>query len=184
MNLRASRLVVILATSIAVGVAMANDEEVKGPRILRKEVVVRASVGDVWHAWTTAEGLKFISAQSNVELRIGGPYEWFLDLPADADGKRGGQGARVLAFLPMEMLAFTWTFPPAVPSLRHAGATTQAVVLFDDLGDGTVRVRFAQHGWGDGADWDAGWAYFDAAWSKVLERLKAHFEGGEPTARR
>jgi uncharacterized protein YndB with AHSA1/START domain len=155
---------------------MANDEEMTGSRILRKEVVVHASVGDAWHAWTTAEGLKFISAQSNVELRIGGPYEWFLDLPADADGKRGGQGARVLAFLPMAMLAFTWTFPPAVPSLRHAGATTQAVVLFDDLRDGTVRVRFAQHGWGEGADWDAGWAYFDAAWNKVLERLKAQLE--------
>ncbi len=45
-----------------------------------------------------------------------------------------------------------------MPSLRGAGATTQVVVLLDDEGAGQVRVRLAQHGWGEGEDWDAGYA--------------------------
>ena len=87
------------------------------PDLISKEVTVNASLEYVWHSWTTAEGLSFISAQSNVDLRIGGPYEWFLDGPADERGYRGSQGSRVLAFLPGRMLAFAWTFPPDIPSL-------------------------------------------------------------------
>lgn len=146
-------------------------------RILRKDVIVRAPLASVWHAWTTADGLRFVSDSSRVELRVGGPYEWFLNGEPDGRDRRGGAGAQILAFLPMEMLAFDWTFPPAVPALRNADAKTQAVVLFDDLGDGTVRVRFAQHGWGEGDDWDAGYTYFDRAWTFVMDRLKKTLEG-------
>lgn len=172
------RAIVAVLAAVSAGVAGAADGG--GVRILRKEMVVRAPLPAVWHAWTTPEGLRFISGTSNVELRVGGPYEWFLDGPPDEHGRRGGEGARVLAFLPETMLAFTWTFPPAVPSLRGAGATTQAVVLLDELGEGQVRVRFAQHGWGEGEDWDAGYAYFDRAWSYVLQRLKETLEAPRP----
>ena len=75
-----------------------------GDRILRKQVEVRAPLADVWNAWTTAEGLKFISAESRVELRIGGPYEWFLDLPPDPPTVREalvGFARAVLAGAPM-----------------------------------------------------------------------------------
>ena len=144
-------------------------------RTLVKEVIVEASLDEVWHAWTTADGLQFISALSNVELRRGGPYEWFLDLPPDENGKRGGEGARVLAFLPKEMLAFSWTFPPLVPELRNAGETTQVVVLFETLGERSVSVRLVAHEWGDGEAWEAGYAYFDDAWQRVLSALKSHF---------
>lgn len=177
--------VFLAASALALLASGAEDAGKEDVRILRKEIVVRAPLESVWHAWTTREGLEFISSQSNVELRIGGPYEWFLDNSADAQGKRGGQGARVLAFLPGEMLAFDWTFPPDVPSLRRSSSKTQVVVLLDDLGGGQVRVRLAQHGWGDGEDWDAGWAYFDRAWDLVLDRLKSRLEeqarGGAPT---
>ena len=148
------------------------------PRILIKEVVVRAPLQQVWHAWTTAEGLEFISAKSRVELKRGGPYEWFLDLPPDEMGKRGGEGARVLAWLPNEMLAFSWTFPPGIPELRNADVTYQVVVTFAEQADGTVAVVLKAHEWQSGPAWDEGWAYFDAAWSAVLNRLKAHLEKG------
>jgi uncharacterized protein YndB with AHSA1/START domain len=158
---------------LAVGAEQPNRQDT---RILRKDVVVRAPLESVWHAWTTEEGLEFVSRKSNVEVRIGGPYEWFLDNEADTHGHRGSEGSRMLAFLPMEMLAFDWTFPRDVPSLRRSGAKTQVVVLFDDLGGGEVRVRLAQHGWGDGEDWDAGWVYFDSGWGYVLDQLKSRLE--------
>ena len=167
---------VFVIAGLAVGVVRA--EEAMTERMIRKEIVVDAPVADVWNAWTTAEGLRFISAKSNVELWPGGPYEWFLDLEPDHLGKRGGEGARVLSYVPHEVLSFSWNFPPAVPTLRDAGAMTAVVVQFDDLGDGRTRVRFTQMGWREGEDWDAGYAYFDRAWSAVLERLRTHFPQG------
>lgn len=145
-------------------------------RMLVKEVTVRAPLAAVWNAWTTEEGLEFVSGRSNIELSRGGAYEWFIDGPADERGKRGGQGAKVLAYLPMEMLAFSWTFPPDIPDLRNAGETTQVVVTFAEEGDRGVRVRLTAHEWQDSDSWDAGYAYFDEAWGYVLQALKTHLE--------
>lgn len=144
--------------------------------ILKKEISVRAPLDDVWHAWTTADGLQFISGKSNVELRIGGPYEWFLDLDPDDHGKRGGQGSHVLAFLPQKMIAFSWTFPPSIPELRYADERTHVVVLFDEGSDGQVHVSLYAHGWREGEPWQRGWEYFDRAWGAVLNALKQHLE--------
>jgi len=146
------------------------------PDMIEKEVTVSASVAEVWRCWTTEEGLSFVSAKSRVGLRIGGPYEWFLDLDPDDQGRRGSEGSQVLAFLPEKMLAFAWTFPPDVPELRYAGATTQVVVLLDDAGDGRTRVRLFVHGWQDGEPWERGRKYFDSAWSYVLTAMKSHLE--------
>jgi uncharacterized protein YndB with AHSA1/START domain len=145
-------------------------------RILEKEAIVRAPIADVWNAWTTAEGLSFISRKSNVELRIDGAYEWFLDGEADHKGHRGGEGSQILAYLPRKMIAFSWTFPPDIPELRDAGEMTQVVVLFDEVPDGGTRVRLSAHGWQDGDAWQHGWEYFDRAWSIVLAALKEHLE--------
>ena len=145
-------------------------------RMLVKDVIVNAPLDDVWQAWTTADGLKFISEESNVVLERGGPYEWFLDLPPDENGRRGGQGARVLAFLPKEMIAFSWTFPPSIPELRNTGETTQVVVRFESRDETAAHVTLVAHEWGEGEAWDAGYAYFDVAWDAVLNALKAHFE--------
>lgn len=144
--------------------------------VLSKEVVVPAPIESVWQSWTTAEGLRFISSESNVELEIGGPYEWFLDLEPDSRGKRGGEGARVLVFLEPQLLAFTWTFPPDIPELRYSGTTTHVLVRLEAVDDQSTRVRLDQAGWKAGPAWDRGLAYFDRAWSYVLGALREHHE--------
>lgn len=157
-------------------VLFAGHAAIADERIMQKAVDVEAPIDAVWNAWTTEEGLTFISGKSNVELSVGGPYEWFLDLEPDGNGRRGGEGSQVLAWAPQRMLAFSWTFPPDVPELRDAGETTQVVVIFDELGANKVRIRLYKHGWKDGEPWRRGWDYFDRAWSIVLERLKAELE--------
>jgi uncharacterized protein YndB with AHSA1/START domain len=147
--------------------------------ILEKEVSIRAPLKKVWHAWTTEEGLEFVSRKSNIELRIGGRYEWFMDSPPDNKGRRGSQGSNVLAFLPQKMLAFSWTFPPDIPELRYADERTHVVVLFDEDGDGQVHVRLHELGWKDGEQWQRGWEYFDKAWDSVLLAMKRHLESGQ-----
>ena len=157
-------------------------------KTLRKQITIQAPIESVWRAWTTEEGLAPYAGTCRIELRIGGAYEWFLMGEPDEFGLRGAEGSRVLAFLPHEMLAFDWTFPPSIPTLRGAGAKTQVVVLFEQLepdpesdpdaspNSPAVRIHFAQHGWQDGEDWDEGYAYFDQAWSWVLDTMKKTLE--------
>jgi len=163
-------LVLALATIPAVA-----DSEVPNERILHKEVVVHATVGEVWRAWTTSAGMaEWWVKESNIELRVLGPFELYM-IPDAPEGQRGAEGCRVLSYVPMEMLSFEWNFPPTLASLRASGAKTHVVLRIDDLNDGTARVRLDQLGWQSGEDWDAGYRYFDRAWGHVVSLLEKHF---------
>ena len=79
----------------------------------------------------------------------------------------------MLAVLPEQVLVFSWNFPPDVPTLRANGAMTQVIVRFDSETPERTRVHLDVVGWQEGADWERGYEYFDAAWSQVLAALQA-----------
>jgi uncharacterized protein YndB with AHSA1/START domain/uncharacterized protein YciI len=140
---------------------------------LRKQTVVAADIDQVWHAWTTTDGVKsFFSPEANVELRIGGPYEIYFNMQAPY-GQRGSEDCHVLGFLPKRMLSFEWNAPPQFGELRNQH--TQVVLMFEPIGDKQVRVSLTQVGWGRGEDWKQLFGYFDRAWWMVLENLKESF---------
>lgn len=145
-------------------------------RILPKEMVVPASLEEVWNAWTTTEGVKtFFSSEAEVELAVGGPYEIYFDLEKPY-GLRGSEDCRVLSYLPMGMFSFEWNAPPEFGELR--GKHTVVVLQFEDVRPGQVKVVLSQLGWGRGKDWDKLYDYFDKAWSWVLGNLKKRFAAG------
>lgn len=151
-------------------------------RVFRCEAVIRAPLAEVWRMWTTSEGVKsFGIPGANIELRGGGPYEWYFAPDAPA-GEKGAEGCTVLAFLPEKMLAFTWNAPPSIATLRSAGARTQVVVMLEELPGERVKVTLHQLGFGTGEDWDTYYAYFEKAWPKVLEWMqkKCDKEQGAP----
>lgn len=177
----------ILWLTIGALPVMANDaaepQSLKD-RVLWKETIVRASVEEVWHIWTTTEGVTWLFAdEANIELRVGGKYEWYFDMSAPK-GQRGAEGCTVLSFLPYEMIAFTWNAPPKIPALRAAEARTQVVVRLEPIGNDRVKVILAQHGYGEGPDWEAYYQYFDRAWGIVLDTLhdKLSTKADRPTA--
>lgn len=142
--------------------------------VLQKESVVSASIDQVWHAWTTSEGVKsFFSPEANVELRIGGPYEIYFNMEAPY-GQRGSEDCQVLSYLPKCMLSFEWSAPPHFGELRNQ--RTHVVLLFEPVGKRQVRVSLTQLGWGRGEEWKKLFDYFDRAWGMVLENLKESFE--------
>jgi uncharacterized protein YndB with AHSA1/START domain len=145
-------------------------------KILHKEVIVSATIDQVWHAWTTSEGARtFFSESANIELRPGGPYEilFVMENPA---GQRGSEDCRVLSFLPRKMLTFEWNAPPEFGPLR--GQHTLMVILFSEYKSGEVTVSLYQHGWGRGEAWDKLYDYFDRAWGYVLKNLQQRFIDG------
>ena len=145
-------------------------------KILRKEIVVPATLGQVWNAWTTTEGLKtFFSSEAKVELAVDGPYEIYFNLEAPY-GLRGSEDCRVLSYLPMEMLSFSWNAPSEFGELRNKH--TIVILQFEEVEPGKVKVVLSQLGWGKGEDWDKLYDYFDKAWSFVLGNLKKRFAAG------
>ena len=139
-------------------------------RRLEHEVVVAASPRDAWDAWVNpSRVVEFLGSEARIDLRIGGRYEilFLLDAP---EGEQGAEGCRILAYLPGEMLAFSWNAPPHMPEIR--GLHTWVVVTFQGPPQGPTRVRLVQTGFGEGPVWDSDVAYFTAAWGRVLERCR------------
>jgi uncharacterized protein YndB with AHSA1/START domain len=152
------------------------DERDRSDKILRKEMIVPATLKEVWEAWTTTEGVKsFFSSQAKVELAVGGPFEIYFLLDA-LDGSQGSEGCRVLSYLPGEMLSFSWNAPPEFGELR--GRHTIVVLRFEQVEPGQVKVTLWHHGWGKGGEWNKLYDYFDKAWSYVLGNLKKRFVAG------
>ena len=152
------------------------DAKKQSDRILRKEMIVPATLEEVWNAWTTTEGVKtFFASDAKVELLVGGPFEIYFLLHSRR-GSRGSEGCRVLSYVPPKMLSFSWNAPPEFGELRKTH--TIVVVRLEDGGRGKVKVLLSQHGWGKGKEWDKLYDYFDKAWSSVLGNLKKRFAAG------
>ncbi|RAL25107.1 hypothetical protein DL240_02520 [Lujinxingia litoralis] len=148
------------------------------------ERIISAPRERVWSAWTRAQELgSWFGQDAQMELRIGGPFEiYFLDADQPA---RGGEGCRVLSYLPERMLSFTWNAPPDHPTRQ---AHTWVVVTFETIkaAEGVTRVRLVHTGWpapSDEAgspsteDWASTYAYFQRAWPQVMTALERYLGG-------
>ena len=145
-------------------------------RVMYKEVTVKASLDDVWRAWTTNEGAnEFFSPFTKIECSTGGPYEIYFDNESPI-GSRGGEGNKVLSFLPKSMFSFEWNAPPSFGSLRDV--RTRVVINFEQVGTDSIKVKFSHLGWGAAEGWNAIYDYFDRAWGYVLGNFKKRFESG------
>lgn len=145
-------------------------------KAIRKSKVIPAALKDVWEAWTTSKGAAtFFAPQADIQLEIGGRYELYFN-PEATEGERGSEGVKVLSFLPMSMLSFSWNAPPEIPAIR--GMRTWVVVQLEQVADTTTHVTIHHLGWGVGEDWDRAFAYFMRAWDIVLDRLAQRFEKG------
>ena len=142
-------------------------------RSLVLDAEVSAPPQAVWEAWASSDGIAlwWNPPGSNIELRVGGPFELFFDTDADP-GSKGGEGCVYLGYVPSEMISFTWNAPPHL-ALRESH--TWVVITFSDSPTGTD-VHLVHTGFGVGDDWDAYMAYFQNAWTYVLGLLAVHWQ--------
>jgi uncharacterized protein YndB with AHSA1/START domain len=145
-------------------------------RSIDKDIVVAASVDEVWSAWTTREGIvTFFAPDAVVDARVGGAFHIHINPLAPA-GQKGADDMRFLAIQPKKMISFDWNAPPNLPEAR--AQRTFVIVRFAPVDSKTTRVTLHHTGWGDGGEWDKAFAYLDRAWSGVLGSLKKRFETG------
>jgi uncharacterized protein YndB with AHSA1/START domain len=145
------------------------------PDPITLEVDVRASPRQLWRAWTDGEELtRWPAARAHVSPEIGGRYEliWEPEHPE----RNSTVGCRITAFVPLEVLAFTWKGPVPFADLMNVEPSPTTVVLtFASLGPGLTRVRLQHFGWGDGPCWAAARAWHEQAWNAAFARLRAQF---------
>lgn len=142
------------------------------PRSFTKEIEIAAPAAAVYALWTDAAAWQAMmgpDSRANIDLEIGGRYEWLFD------GKIGSNGCQVLAYIPGRLVAFTWNAPPTLATRERR---TWVVVETEALGEQATRVRLTHLGFGEGADGDATYAYFDKAWVRAMGMMKQHLEGG------
>jgi uncharacterized protein YndB with AHSA1/START domain len=155
------------------------------------EISVRASLVDVWSAWTTNAGAQqWFAPKTNIDLKPGGAYE-ILFMPDKPAGQRGAEDLKIHCYLPRELLAFEWSAPPQFKRAR--AHRTWVVLRFADVGDGSMRVRLTHAGFADRAarhpeekeEWQQVRGHFAKTWPFVLESFRKHCEkdGAEDESR-
>lgn len=145
-------------------------------RAIDKEVLVAASVDQLWDVWTTRDGItSFFAPDAHIEARAGGAFQIYFDPGAEA-GLKGADDMQFLALQAKRMLSFTWNAPPHLAQARQQRTTV--IVRFVPVEEKSTRVTLHHVGWGDGGEWDKTYAYFDRAWGFVLGNLKTRFEKG------
>lgn len=136
-------------------------------RSFTKQVEVAAPAAAAYALWADAAAwAKLMGAPcaANIDLEIGGRYEWLFD------GEVGSNGCQVLSYIPDRMISFSWNAPPGQAARERRA---WVVVETEALAPERTRVRVTHLGFGRGPDWDETYAYFDAAWDRVLARMKA-----------
>ncbi len=137
------------------------------PVVMRRRLA--ASPERVFSAFTDSELLgTWLEVPAKVELAVGGAFELLFDLD-QPEGRQGSEGCQILAFIPNEMLAFTWNSPPSLPEAR--GRLTFVVLQLARVADGTI-LTLSHAGHGEGELWDQNRRYFERAWGIVLDALE------------
>jgi len=177
---------------LAIAAAAAADEDpMRGKHRTEHTVSLEANVAGtpsaLYRLWTTADGVtKFFAPKARIDAKPGGEYTILFAPDDDPRGySHGTFGARVLRAEPGRSLAFEWVAfagdaslgrnapPIASRALRDAEPLPTWVELgFEPLEGGrATRVTLHHYGFQDGALWAASHAWFQRAWTGVLESL-------------
>jgi len=164
-----------IALSLTVGLSACLSAHA-AERAIERSIEIAAPIDKAWDAWTTREGItSFFAPEAEIEARVGGAFHIHFD-PGAPPGSKGADDMRFLALQPKKMISFDWNAPPSLPEARVQ--RTFVVVRFEPVDERSTRVRLHHTGWGDGGEWDKAYAYFDRAWTNVLDSLKKRFEQG------
>ena len=139
-----------------------------------REQFIAAPVEQVYRAWS--DGAAFAAAygpdrpelRADIDLAIGGRYEWLWD------GKMGSNDCQVLSYVPNRMISFSWNAPPEQAKSR---AQRTWVVVEIEPAEGGTHVRLTHLGFGQEEHWRETEEYFGKAWTHVLATFAENLSG-------
>jgi len=109
---------------------------------------------------------------TNIDLAIGGRFELLFGsgaTPPAPVGQQGSEGCQILAYVPGEMLAFSWNAPPSFA--ERSEHTWVVITLTASDSDNTTNLRLRHVGFGSGGRWPEVETYFHNAWTRLLTAM-------------
>ena len=139
-------------------------------KALQFEVVVPASLDDVWQAMSTKAGLEtWLWRDTRVDLRPGG--DWLVIYTPTATG-----GGTIVSFTPRAEIVIKALAPERFPTVR--ATRTDVTFRLAAAGPTATRVTLVQTGWQQGAEWDAAYDYLEKGNAQLLMQLHRRFTSG------
>ena len=172
----AARAVRIVFVAVACVLPLAAAE-----RTQTTTTVIHASADDLWRAHTTPEGIvKLWSvAHAELDLRIGGTIKTHFDAKAKI-GDADTIVHTILAYEPGRMLALATHAPENAPdAVKRWCERGWHVTRIDPLGVELARVTVTGCGYGDDADSDAAWEFFERGNAWEFEQMRKAFGDAE-----
>jgi len=165
------RFLALIASLLVSQAGPVSVEKVAGPeKALRFEVVVPASIDDVWNAFGTKAGMEtWIWREARVDLRPGG--EWTVVYTPTATG-----GGTIVSLVPKKQIVMKAMAPETFPTVRKE--RTLATWSFESLGAKSTRVTLVQTGWKAGREWDEAYDYLSKGNAQLLTQLQQRFVSG------
>jgi uncharacterized protein YndB with AHSA1/START domain len=138
-------------------------------KALKFEVVVPASVDDVWTAFTTKDGMQtWLWRDCAVELRKNG--EWTANFGTSTGG------GTITSFVLKREIVIAALAPEKFPTVRKERTTAR--FSFEAINPKSTRVSLLQTGWKTGAEWDAAYEYLATGNAQLLGTLYTRFVTG------
>lgn len=142
------------------------------------EVVLPASLDQVWALWTTSEGLAtWVAPVAAIDPVAGGVFETSYDRSARI-GDAGNILNRIVGITPEQMIVLQ--IDQAPPGFPHAEGARELItqIQLKRLGANETRVRVFMSGFRIGADFDALLTFFDRGNAYTLQSLVRRIADG------
>ncbi|MEO8679196.1 MAG: SRPBCC domain-containing protein [Vicinamibacterales bacterium] len=164
-------LLALIASLMSAQASPVSVEKLSTPeKALRFEVVVPASVDEVWDAIGTKAGMEtWIWREARVDLKPGG--EWTVVYTPTATG-----GGTIVSLVPKQQIVMRAMAPEQFPTVRKE--RTVATWGFESLGARSTKVTLVQTGWKTGPEWDAAYEYLSKGNAQLLTQLRQRFVTG------
>lgn len=172
-----SLMMVLAAAMVSPAVATAQSnaaavkvEKIASPeKLLRFEVIVPASIDEVWDAFTTHGGAAtWLWSDVRIDLRPGG--DWLVLFPKSVGG------GTIVSYIPKRELVVSALAPEQFPTVRRERTT--ATFGFEAVSPASTKVTLVQTGWKSGKEWDDAYEYLATGNAQLLATLKQRFETG------
>ena len=150
-----------------------------GERIQRLELLVEASLQEVWDAFTTEEGIRAWQVPVvQLDFRIGGTQKSIYNKDAQV-GNEGTITNDIVSIMPMELLVYHVNLTEALPEkARNEDENLQYILQFEEWEKGRVTIVFSMFGWGEGKEWTEIYDKFEAGNRWTFEQLIRRFTEG------
>ena len=115
----------------------------------------------------------WLTEKAEVEPKIGGKYELFWNLKnREIDSTIG---CKITAIEQDTFISFDWKGPVEFQNfMNFADPLTHVIVFFSQSKRNQTTIHFFQTGWRKDKEWQKAREYFEEAWLKAFQTLKAN----------